>query len=320
MIPRHPSAPTPPSAHASGYIIHPLLPENGIMIISGGNEAGKTTLGVQIARDVQVGTHVLGYPSRPSAVAYVSLEHSPEYVGNIAKCTSADIPIMDFGIADYVSNDKRSLFEDICETARKQEPDLEVLFLDGLFSLLLKGDPSHYKPVRDLMEKTERSLRKHKLSLVAIVRSVKFRGNGAGFIPATDRVMGNSGAWISRAQTFVSIDEVSLDQDGDRRRSVLIVSGGVRTTQNWQFTSERILVPAIPSDSATSDRTGQRSDWESMLFAYPEGQEFKLEDLRDMAELFDMSDRTWRYWLDELVGQDRLLKPGRNRYQIPRRQ
>lgn len=317
-IPRAKSlTPTPADAdHSKTHIIYPLLRrQRGILLIGGASRGGKSTFAVQMARDIEDGQPVMDFPTYAASVAYVPLSHSADAIQEIAERVGArQMPIVKVRI-DRSKDSTGSAFDAICTTARKQCPELEVLFVDGIYRLQRQGSIIDYNPVASLLEDIEESLGKHKLALVAVGRSAKPRENS--HLRAIERFMGNQ-AWTERPPTFLSIDHRDPLTPSDHRRLITIeTSVAPSGTQDWQFTKAGALIPCKDAALETRTPSDAQASFETLVAAHENGQEFTLRELIDMAHTLSIPDSSCRRYVSEMCEVGLLIHAGHGRYQLP---
>lgn len=308
--------------HSDEYIIYPLLPRRkGSIIIGGASEGGKTTLALGMASSITDGLPVLGFPSYRACVDYVTIAHSKELVESIAKRANVtNVAIHDFDIdrATNGSGTGKSLFESICIGAKQRNPEVEVLFIEGLQSLLISGSINHHGPVAKLMREIENTQEKYSVAFVSMDRSAK-PSDRTRSIRAIERFMGNQ-AWTQRATAFLSIDHMNPSCPTDPFREISIVSSlCANSTQPWKFTDDGRLIPA-PEALADANYFNQRwQQFEGLLAEY-EGQEMTFGELFELADLFSISVSALQNHLGGLKSAGRLERVGHGKYRICRKQ
>jgi hypothetical protein len=315
MITRpQPAAPPAEVDHSAEYIIYPILRRKEIMLISGSKRSGKTPLAVQMARDIETGSKVLGYPSYPASGVYATLAHSKGQVVEAAEAAGASsLRIMAFPVKR--GQREKSVFESLCIQAKEENPDLEVLFVDGILRSLEKGSLIEYGPVADLMESIEECLEKYELTLVGIGCSAKPPKDSSHFSRAIDRFMGNS-AWSERPRTVISIDHADPTDITNGHRVITIESRRIAPlTQRWHFNANGILVHTgtVIEDIETSLPPKCR-ELGMILDAYPDGSELKMESICEDAKSLNIPERSCERYVELLCNAGKLNKMRRGWY------
>lgn len=119
----------------STWLIEPLLPASGAMLLYGESKGGKSFAALQLAESVQSGTPWFGFPTRKGTVVYIQLDTPrnvwQDRIGKLVRCQAmtalpyfADRETLDAWPFDILNPDHLVMLRDALQTI---SPDLVVI-------------------------------------------------------------------------------------------------------------------------------------------------------------------------------------------------
>jgi len=307
-VPQVPPIPVPPATaivrapKPSLFIVDPIFPKNELILIGGPAQSGKTSLLFQIIIDWSNSRKVFGHPSHPAPYCFVSCNQS------LAACRSAlarsgnndpympMVSMIDANGGERIN--KKLTFEEVCSEARSINPDIEVIFLDGILSLC-PGSLIDNSGVAEFLAKTIHTLQQYQLTLIAAGRSAKPKEatNGSRNI---DKFLGAT-AWTEYAETFIAIDNPKSKDPRDTHRTVTIMSKRAKAeVLQYRFSDAGNLVE-VPSENDAPEPI----ETFKACCSVP-GDEFKSSELVEIAEGSGMSRPAFYRHLKLLLDQGYL--------------
>ena len=316
----------------SAFLVDRLLPQHELHLIYGPIAHDNSLLALQLLDDWSAGADVFGEVSHPVPFCYVGCERSISaisaglgalgiddrafpFISLIGVHRTTDVnygyghelnghEITEKARFPLAANVDRAL-----ANARQRVNDLQLLVLDGMYSLAL-GKTNDYREAAHFLTDVVYLCRHRRVTILGIVSTVKSR-EGEGYTLPQHRIHG-SGAWGSISQTQILIEPGRPSQPTDlsRRITVMPPFGG---PQLYQYTKDaqsgRLLLA-----STGSYITGEMDAW----FTQQSAQEtFSTQELLAICTQRGISRATLYRWIDTQVVLGTLERLGRGQYRRP---
>src|SRR5579872_3584881 len=122
------------------YAVYPIIPRREITLIGGSPHVGTTTLLMMMCNNYQNGKTVLGHTaySSPGSATLLCHSHSKGVIQRIASrlgIVSSEMNLVVMGIRAEDRDRDKNTFAQIVRRLRKQNKNLDIIFLDGYHRL-----------------------------------------------------------------------------------------------------------------------------------------------------------------------------------------
>jgi RecA-family ATPase len=201
------------------WLIENILPTREIHLVGGPSGAGKTTWLLQTILAWADGQDVFGHKSHPLPYFYVSCDRSREsMLRTFQRCgvDPAKLP--------HISGLDERLFspKSILERARKLNPDVRVLFIEGFAMFAPSGRLAYdYVQVATFFTDLTRMCQREDLTLTGVVHSSKMR-EGERYLNPRQRIHG-SVAWAAFTETIILVEPADEKNPTSDIRSLLLL-------------------------------------------------------------------------------------------------
>jgi hypothetical protein len=187
--------------------------------------------------------------------------------------------------------------------------DARVIFLDGAAEFL-KGDPNRSSTVSEFFLRAAAIGRKYNLTFVAVTCAAKVK-EGERYLSPRQRISGSL-SWGAKASTVVVIEAERPDDPADLRRKVHILPiNSAPKLLHYTLDPKRGSFVIAPGEAENP------SEFEEVLFAYPEGSTVSVSDVWGICETLGLSRTTMYRYITQLVEDSRLLRVRDGLYRIP---
>lgn len=213
------SAPSPARPLAQqAFIIHDVLPTQVIALLAGPPGVSKTTLAYDLLAGIQAGSSVLGHPTSPTGVVFVSCDRSQvEHESHLA---ALGHPPDLFPFFDQVRS--KTTIDVIVRTCAQLYPTAGVLFIDGFARLVPDGKITDYNTVADFLCHAGGLAITYSRTIIGCLHAPKTK-EGSSYSDPRDMVLGST-AWSGFANLVVVIQKEKPDVPDDPGRKVHILT------------------------------------------------------------------------------------------------
>lgn len=296
---------TSSTQQSSSHIAEPIMPTKEIHLISGPSNAGKTTLAFQMIEEWLAGLPVLGlYRSFPMPCLYVACDRSgASTVRTLARIgIKTKIPIL-----SLVDNPiPESTPSQLLALARKQQPNVRVLFIDAM-AVLCPGKVTDYSIVCKFMASLARLCQKESLTIIGMGHTAKVRGDDKVSDPR-QRFLG-SVAWGGFADCMLHIEPTNPDDPTDPRRQLYVLPKNARSELlDYRFNDEGRLVSLTAESAALI-----LDQW---LLKCPVGHVVTTATFVEIGGHAGLHKATVHRWIKEAIASGRIAKSGHGEYKV----
>lgn len=307
-------APSPPSP-ADEFIVNTIFPKRELHLIGGAAHSGKTSLLLHIMDNWRAGRKVFGYESYPTdKLCYVSCVHTIRACRKaLAKTDLGNIPTV-----SLFSKNKAKNFDEMWDLVRREAPETEVIFLDGISRISGGISGLDNGQVGDFLINLISAMEPLGLTIIATGRCAKPR-ESRSTIRTIDRFLGAT-AWTEISSTFIAIEQRNPNRSTDDRRVITVMPKDAPcSVLHYRFNSAgRLTEVASDMDADSADAIDVLT---TVLTAHEAGHVFQTSDLLDIGrDMGILSRSTMMKYLALLLKQGKLSDGGHGKYILPRLQ
>ena len=288
-----------------------ILPKYEIHLIGGPSHAGKTTLLFQTIERWRKGRDVFGHEPFPLPFCYLACERSSGYVRATLKRIGIDPTT--FSFISAVEYDSINTFEDALALARSVEPDLQVLFIDGIHCLC-GGKSNDDMAVGTLLKNITKKLENLNLTVVGVGNSTKIKGEER-FSNPCERFRGSS-VWGTGSSTMIIVERARNDELRNPKRTVMILpSNAPDQILNYSIDPKGLFQPDV-------EEPNRFEAFAEMIVCRDPGDEITRREMLETAGYVGdegIPERTVNRYIERMVDEGRLEKAQWGRYKLPLR-
>jgi AAA domain-containing protein len=305
--------PIQPTTHPpSNFIVDRILPKHEIHLFGGPSHSGKTTLLLQLIDLWRNGRDVFGHRSYPAPFVYMSCGRSLSSVHAVIKRANIDPDTEPrFNLTSTVDAGECKNFEQAYTIARNIEPDLEVLFIDGIHHIC-PGKENSLKDVSEFLAYITRRLQETGITLVGVGHSSKTKGEDR-FSNPRERFLGSS-AWGTGSSTMIIVERCRPDELQNNQRKVLVMPTNA---------ADQVFDYSIDINGMFQPDLGELSQFDTyaaLILFRDQGTEFFKRELLEIAQSVGdqgLPLRTAERYIKLLVDQGKLQSTKWGKYVIP---
>jgi len=304
---------TRPLVRRSRFIVDTLFARHELHLIGGPSHAGKTMLLFHIMEQWSQHLNVFGYPSHPAPFCYVSCNHSMNSCQEAARCAGISSSIR-IPMVSLIDNACKKNFDNVYDLACSVEPDVEVIFLDGI--LYIAGSSGMDNVViGDFLSGMIRDMKQKQITVIATSRCAKPKDNRSA-IRSIDRLLGAT-AWTELSDTFIAIEPKAPNNPRSDRRTVTVMpKRAAAFTLSYRFSGEGKLCEI--SEDGSADSPERLDEIAILIEVRGPGQRISTADLLEMGrELGVVARSSMMNYITVLMRQGRLLDGGHGWYVTP---
>lgn len=288
-------------------LVYGILPSGEFHLFAGPSGSGKTTYLFQFREEYAAGRPIFNHVTRPVPHLYISIDRSEQNV----KATLARLNLpANFPILSGINRTDLESIDSIFMLLEKSHPDIRLVFIEGIATLVPNGKVSDYKVVADFCKKIARYCLKRGITIIGSVHATKTKENDR-FLNPRERILG-SVAWAAFTETVFLFDPVDPDADtADRIKLWILPRNAPKEVHEMKFAGGR-LVAAPPASLSSAESLDRLLNFLSLL-------DLNTEFTADEAVAAAKSSRSHTYrLLKDLQSAGtirRHVKPGHYIYQ-----
>jgi RecA-family ATPase len=304
--------PIPNITHPSPFIVDPLLPTREIHLLAGGSGAGKSTFACQIAETFIAGGDFFGHPLvRPQKVGYMAFDRSHEGMRRTLLRSSTVLPI---GFPYYSAitspefhDPKHHTPDGAIDRFIELHPETDILFLDGI-GMAFQGDSSSLSEVSKFVHRLVRKLAilPHPLTIIALHHMAKTK-KGNEYAKPRERLHG-SVAWAATCETCILIEAEEADLSSPARTITICPRNAPERVFTYEFDEDGRLQRAADPDK-------RPNKLEQLLDSLAVDIQYTFTEIEEIATKLDISERTWKRYLNQLCMDNRIRRVKRGVYE-----
>lgn len=286
------------------FLVDRLLPVHQVHLIYGPLAEENTILALQLLRDWRAGEQVFGQDSHPLPACFIACNQNLERLHRFMRMLDIDpqaIPHLSLIPRGKYVSDESSVERNIStalDFARRREPDVRVLFIDGLGSLC-SGRASDLRDVDTFLLGLLSLCQNEDLTIIGCVSSAKAR-EGEGYASPRDRIYGST-AWATNTDCKILVEPVRATRPDDSGRRI-VIECQTRTARVLPY--DRIENGGLVPRAGMIDSAGL----DGWLATVPLGAEITTAAMADMGERLGVSKPTVERWLRDQVTLGILVK------------
>lgn len=287
------------------YIVDDLFWTRTIHLIIGPSGGGKTTWVSQyLIKDWREGTPVLGFKSHPKPFCYIVLDRDYYDVSLTWKSVGLkeDFPYFirrEQPDWDDIPNLAYTMVRDVLKLC----PETKVLFLDGFTALTPNGKINDYGVVATFLLRLGRLCAQYDLTVVGMGHTAKLKKDQE-IVHDRECALG-SVAFGGFTGSMIKISHDPKDPDRSRILSVQPRHIGAQEF-HYHFDKGMLLLDEDPTQPPESDES--KAIMREALNTFPEGEEFEIKRLMEIATALDMPRRSQERLFQSWAGSEGLIE------------
>ena len=288
------------------FLVDSIFRKYEIHLIFGPISEECTMLALSIAAEWSAGRPVFGSPSHPAPFVYVACEATaPVLRGLMADMHLDPSQIPSTSLVGRTRPDEHNV-ETALAHARQVDPQVRVLFLDGMLSLCT-GRVNDYKESAKFLRDTVALCQRERVTIIGCVSTSKSK-DGAGYLSTRDRMHGST-AWSSSSQTKILIEPNYPRNDTDITRTVSLMAPARRVIKfQYELSDTEGLI-------LTGDGP-MRASMDGWLAVQPNDTEITTQQFIQVAQGFDIGHATVERWLRQQLELGTLTKVKHGVYRV----
>jgi hypothetical protein len=229
----------------------------------------------------QNGRDFFGHKSYPRPYIYLSGDRSLAGVERTFRRIGYNPK--DFSLIAPRGGDRKLPLLTLLKKLKKDNPSVEVFFIEGFGSKVPKGKLNDYDVVANWLLDLQEFCESEQVTLIGIVHSAKTK-EGESYQDPRQRALG-SVAWAAYTETMIYIEQTKPDHPEDSTRQIMFLERNSKPeVYKMEFSHDGYLIPMTSSK-------GNKKTFLDYLDARTLGDEFSLADIKDKTHLSDSSAR-----------------------------
>jgi len=291
------------------YIIDEILPAHEVHLVGGPSGAGKTSLTMQLLKDLRLNQLIFGKQSHSVPLVYVACDRSLE----ATKRTITRLGVtLDFPIISLIGSGIKRDIDNVVSNALRLEPNMRLLVIDAIGALTPGGKINDYQVVGDFLIHCSEICRAKGITVKGLGHSTKVK-EGEDFKNPRQKFLG-SVAWGGFSETMIYIEPSDPSNPTDPNRTIMVLPrNSPSLVLEYAFDQLGRLVPA---GDISADLT-----LDVNLLKVPEGVPITTPQILEWAKPAGIPKRTVERWISDAIKSGKLERvEGRQRgcYRRPR--
>ena len=285
------------------FLIDPIMPTREVHLVAGPSGAGKSTWVFQMLADLRAGAPVLGYPSVSRPFAYAICDRSTRSGRRaLQRATNGKIDFPYLCLRDHPEWPTHGMpaVQHLLNMARREQPDTQLLVIDGFGSLCPGGKVNDYDTVATFLRSMGGLCEKDDMTAIGLVHCSKIKENEQ-FMRPRDNILGST-AWSSFSECVVYLEYENFKDNNDPGRLLrLLPRDAPNQTFRYKFneTGRLEFVEELQGESHIDEN--KFGACVAIVAQLAAGEHFTREHFDELAEALKIPRRSMDRYLTKLV-------------------
>lgn len=288
------------------FVIDQLFPLYEVNLITGPSGVGKTTIALQMLRDLAAGNQIFGFDSHPAEVCYIACDRSlASLESHMRRLGLEPAAFPHASLILYTGKDDHNV-EAALRIARAIAPQVKILFLDG-FASLCSGRINYANELTTFLKQISRLCQEERITVIGTVYSGKAK-EGSGYASPRDRIAG-SAIWscMTAGQIIMEFAKPAIITDPYRTIHVIPQESQEIRTLLYSYEGSQLALQAFGQLLTPLD---------AWLAAMQRGDIITSAEFNEAAAKFDVSTSTLTRWRKAQIALGTIFKRKHGEYMV----